>query len=124
MEVLERMLVFNVQDFGGIPVIGCQGEIDVYSAPWLKGKILECIDEDQTKLIIDLSKVKHFSAAALTVLVWALVNFGRDNLCLVIPPENPIIARIFQVTELDAEFVSRPSVNEAIQHLCKNCRSN
>ena len=94
-------------------VIEVGGEIDVYTAPKLRERIIELVDEGQYHLVVDLEKVEFLDSTGLGVLVGGLKRVrGHDgSLQLVCTQER--LLKIFRITGLAKVFVIHDSVGLA-----------
>ena len=95
-------------------VIEVGGEIDVYTAPKLRERIIELVDEGQYHLVVDLEKVEFLDSTGLGVLVGGLKRVrGHDgSLQLVCTQER--LLEIFRITGLAKVFVIHDSSDGAL----------
>ncbi len=95
-------------------VIEVGGEIDVYTAPKLRERIIELVDEGQYNLVVDLEKVEFLDSTGLGVLVGGLKRVrGHDgSLQLVCTQER--LLKIFRITGLSKVFAIHGSQSEAL----------
>ena len=95
-------------------VIEVGGEIDVYTAPKLRERIIELVDEGQYHLVVDLEKVEFLDSTGLGVLVGGLkrVRTHDGSLSLVCTQER--LLKIFRITGLTKVFPIHATVEEAI----------
>ena len=98
----------------GRAVLRLAGEVDVYTAPQLRERVIELVDGGTQHVLADLCEVTFLDSTGLGALIGGLKRLrARDgSLTLVIGTDR--IRRIFRVTGLDRAFVLRPSVQEAI----------
>jgi anti-sigma B factor antagonist len=91
------------------------GEIDVYTAPRLKERLLELVADGTRQIIVDLEAVEFLDSTGLGVLVGGLrrVRAQGGHLSLVCSQER--ILKIFRITGLAGFFDIHPSVDAAIQ---------
>ncbi|MCL6519907.1 MAG: STAS domain-containing protein [Armatimonadota bacterium] len=100
-----------------VSIIDLQGEIDVFTAPQLKQRILEMLDQGVIHLIVNLSGVEYLDSAALGVLIGGLKRLReRDGSLSIICP-NMRIKRIFEITGLDKIFDIYATEGEAVKSL-------
>jgi anti-sigma B factor antagonist len=101
-----------------LPILEVEGEVDVYTAPKLKSRILDKIDQGFYKLIIDLTKVDFIDSSGLGVLVGGLKRVGphKGKVILVINKSN--IMKIFNITGLDKVFAIYQKTDDAIKEEC------
>jgi anti-sigma B factor antagonist len=89
------------------------GEVDVYTSPMLKGRLVEVIEGGCKRLVIVLDGVGFIDSSGLGVLVGALRRLKErgDDLHLVCTREQ--VLKIFRITGLDKVFSIVSSVEEA-----------
>jgi anti-sigma B factor antagonist len=99
---------------GDHAVLRVTGEIDVYTTPVLRERVIHLIDDGTRHIIIDLRGVTFLDSTGLGTLVGSLKRLhGHDgSLRLVISAER--ILRIFRLTGLFNVFALHPSLLEAI----------
>jgi anti-sigma B factor antagonist len=98
---------------GGVCVATVTGEVDVYTSPGLKTKLLEAIDGGCSRLIIALDGVTFIDSSGLGVLVGALRRLKErgDELRLVCTRDQ--VLKIFRITGLDKVFHIVATLDEA-----------
>lgn len=96
-----------------IPVIELEGEVDVYTAPQLKQRMVELLEGGVKSVVVDLTKVEYLDSTALGVLIGGLKRMkeAEGSLTLVCP--NVRIRRVFEITGLDKIFDLCESTDEA-----------
>jgi anti-sigma B factor antagonist len=106
-------LELNVRQVGDYTVVEIGGEIDVYTAPRLREKLIELVSEGSYHLIVDLERVDFLDSTGLGVLVGGRkrVKPHEGSLQLVCTQEK--ILKIFRITGLDQVFSIRASVEDA-----------
>jgi len=94
-------------------VLEVGGEIDVYTAPKLRERLIEIVNSGQRHVIVDLGRVDFLDSTGLGVLVGAHRRLrARDgSLDLVCPHER--LLKVFRITGLDNVFDIHASVEEA-----------
>jgi anti-sigma B factor antagonist len=87
-----------------VSVIALRGEIDVYTAPLLRQKIVDLVDEGALSIVVDMEKVDFLDSTGLGVLVEGLkrVKTRGGNLALVATQDK--ILKIFDITGLNKAF--------------------
>ena len=98
---------FQLSDYGIDPethVVAVEGELDLYSAPALKHRMGELIDEGKTHIVLDLSQVIFIDSTTTAVLVGGRNRLrpAAGSLVLVATADN--IVRLFRLTVLDRTF--------------------
>lgn len=108
---------FHVESVGagdGCTVLRAAGEIDVYTAPKLREKVIELIGKGTLHLIVDLRGVEFLDSTGLGTLVGSLKRLlaREGSLNLVITSDR--IIRLFRITGLVKVFTIHPTVPAAI----------
>jgi anti-sigma B factor antagonist len=95
-------------------VLEVGGEIDVYTAPRLKERLLELVADGTRQIIVDLEAVEFLDSTGLGVLVGGLrrVRAEGGHLALVCTQER--ILKIFRITGLAGFFDIHPSIDAAM----------
>ena len=94
-------------------VVEIGGEIDVYTAPRLRERLIEMVGAGERRVVVDLGRVEFLDSTGLGVLVGAHRRLrARDgSLTLVCPHER--LLKIFRITGLDSVFDIYDSVESA-----------
>jgi len=97
-------LDINVDQSDGVCVFALTGEVDVYTAPQLKERLVEVIDGGCVNILVDLEGVGFIDSSGLGVLVGGLRRAKERSgvIRLVCTREN--ILKIFRITGLDKVF--------------------
>lgn len=95
-------------------VLAVGGEVDVYTAPRLRERLLELIDDGARRVVVDLGRVDFLDSTGLGVLVGAMkrLRLAEGSFALVCDKE-PLL-KIFRITALDQVFPLHPTVDAAI----------
>ena len=98
----------------GFTVIAVSGEIDVYTAPKLRERLIGLVEAGSYQLIVDMEAVEFLDSTGLGVLVGGLkrVRAHDGSLDLVCTQER--ILKIFRITGLTKVFGIYESVDQAI----------
>lgn len=91
------------------------GEVDVYTAPKLREKLIELLADGHHRLIVDLSDVEFLDSTGLGVLVGGLkrVRYHDGSLALVCGEER--ILKVFRITGLTKVFPIYDTLEDALQ---------
>ncbi|MGH3471384.1 MAG: STAS domain-containing protein [Nocardioidaceae bacterium] len=94
-------------------VVDVGGEIDVYTAPKLRERLVELINAGHYQLVVNLEDVDFLDSTGLGVLVGALkrVRSHGGSLCLVCSQER--LLKIFRITGLAKVFPIYDSIEAA-----------
>jgi anti-sigma B factor antagonist len=99
---------------GDRTVLSVRGELDLYTAPTLRDRVLAAADEGQRRLVIDLSGVPFMDSSGLGVIV-ACVKRLRESggdLALVTTPGSPP-SKLLSLTGLDRAIPTFSTPDEA-----------
>ena len=108
---------FNIQDEeidSETHVIQLGGEVDLYTAPEFKERLVELIESGKTKIVVDLSEATFIDSTTLGVLVGGVKRLrpAGGSLALVCSDQN--ITKIFEITGLDRVFPIHETRDEAL----------
>jgi anti-sigma B factor antagonist len=94
-------------------VLEVGGEVDVYTAPRLRERLVELVELGSRHVVVDLSRVEFLDSTGLGVLVGALKRLRAVNgtFGLVCPHER--LLKIFRITALDRVFALYDTVEAA-----------
>jgi anti-sigma B factor antagonist len=95
-------------------VIELGGEIDLYTAPEFKERMVQVIEDGKKQVIVDLSKATFIDSTTLGVLVGGVKRLrpAGGTLALVCSDQN--IVKIFEITGLDRVFPIYGTRDEAL----------
>jgi anti-sigma B factor antagonist len=94
-------------------VLSVKGEIDVYTAPRLREKLVELVSEGHRKVVVDLEAVDFLDSTGLGVLVGGLKRLRSHGGDLMLVSTQARILKVFEITGLTAVFRISSSVEEA-----------
>lgn len=96
-------------------VIELGGEVDLYTAPEFKERMVRLIDSGKRRIVVDLSEATFIDSTTLGVLVGGVKRLrpGGGSLALVCTDEN--IGKIFEITGLDRVFPIHDSRDAALE---------
>jgi anti-sigma B factor antagonist len=95
-------------------VIELGGEVDLYTAPEFKERMVQVIEEGKKQVIVDLSNATFIDSTTLGVLVGGVKRLrpAGGTLSLVCSDQN--IVKIFEITGLDRVFPIHESREQAL----------
>ena len=98
-------------------VIELGGEVDLYTAPEFKERMVELIESGKKQIVVDLSKATFIDSTTLGVLVSGVKRLREagGQLSLVCGDRN--ITKIFEITGLDRVFPIHTTRSEAVAEL-------
>ena len=95
-------------------VVNVSGEIDVYTAPKLREKLIELVSEGTYDVVVDLEKVDFLDSTGLGVLVGALKRVKAHDGSLSLVCTQDKILKIFKITGLTKVFPIHDTLEEAM----------
>jgi anti-sigma B factor antagonist len=108
-------LSLTTRTVAGHTVLEVGGEVDVYTAPRLRERLIELVDAGARDLVVDLERVDFLDSTGLGVLVGAhkRLRLAHGSFRLVCSKE-PLL-KIFRITALDQIFPIFPTVDAATE---------
>jgi anti-sigma B factor antagonist len=106
-------LGLDVRKIGSRAVVDVKGEIDVYTAPKLREKLIELVSEGSYDVVVNLEGVDFLDSTGLGVLVGALKRVKAHDGGLALVCTQDKILKIFKITGLTKVFPIHGSVEEA-----------
>ena len=107
-------LGLDVKTVGSHSVVDVKGEIDVYTAPKLREKLIELVSQGSYDVVVNLEGVDFLDSTGLGVLVGALKRVKAHDGSLALVCTQDKILKIFKITGLTKVFPIHSSVDEAI----------
>ncbi len=99
-------------------VIALAGEVDLYTAPDLKAKIVELVDGGgMRRLVIDFTETTFIDSTTLGVLLGAVKRMKPLGGTLALVVADRSIGKVFEVTGLDKVFDIHPDRPAALRAL-------
>jgi anti-sigma B factor antagonist len=99
---------------GACAVLRVTGEIDIYTAPLLRERVIQLVDDGARHIIADLRGVTFLDSTGLGVLVGSLKRLRSHGGSLSVVINADRILRIFRITGLANVFALHPSAQEAV----------
>jgi anti-sigma B factor antagonist len=99
---------------GDAVVVAVEGELDLFTAPFLRDEVREAIKQDGATLVLDLGALSFMDSSGLSVLIeaWRLATSEGGGVSLACP-QAPV-ARILRTTGLDRRIKVYPDVDSAV----------
>lgn len=93
-------------------IIVPKGEIDIYTSPKFKQKVLDAFDKEDKDLLIDCSDLDYMDSTGLGSLIYILKKVKEKDHKIYIENVKPNIKKIFDITKLDKLFIIRGEISE------------
>ena len=107
-------LGLDVTEHGTITVLAVRGEVDVYTAPRLREKLVELVSQGKHNIVVDLEAVDFLDSTGLGVLVGGLKRLRSHDGDLSLVCTQHRILKVFEITGLTKVFTIHESVDAAV----------
>ncbi|MGH9155572.1 MAG: STAS domain-containing protein [Acidimicrobiales bacterium] len=107
-------LGLEVSEHGAATVLAVRGEVDVYTAPRLRERLVELVNQGKRMIVIDLEGVEFLDSTGLGVLVGGLKRLRTNDGELSLVCTQHRILRVFEITGLTKVFTIHTSVDDAV----------
>ncbi|MDA3646776.1 STAS domain-containing protein [Saccharopolyspora indica] len=96
-----------------VALITVSGEIDVSTAPTLRDRLTDAVNDGAHRLVVDLTQVEFLDSTALGVLVGALKRIRAVDGDVVLVCTADRLLKIFRITRLTEVFPIVPDLPSA-----------
>ena len=107
-------LSLSTRTQGDHTVLEVGGEIDVYTAPQLRERLIELVEGGGRHIVVDMEQVEFLDSTGLGVLVGGLKRARAQDGSLGLVCAQERILKIFRITGLEKVFGIYGSVDEAV----------
>jgi len=90
------------------------GEVDLYTAPQIRERVIQLLDDGARHVIVDLREVDFLDSTGLGVLVGSLKRLREQDGSLKVVTAGGRIPQLFRLTGLDRAFQLLQSLPQAI----------
>lgn len=94
-------------------VLAVKGEVDVYTAPRLRERLVELVSQGHRRVVVDLEGVEFLDSTGLGVLVGGLKRLRSHDGDLDLVCTQSRILKVFEITGLTKVFSIYDSVDAA-----------
>lgn len=98
----------------GWTVLSVRGEVDVYTAPRFRERLIELVGEGKYRIVVDLEGVDFLDSTGLGVLVGGLKRLRSHEGDLSLVCTQRRILKVFEITGLTKVFAIHDSVDAAV----------
>jgi anti-sigma B factor antagonist len=105
--------VVEISENGGAVVVRVAGELDLYNAPVLRSKLVECATRNPKRLVVDLGSVTFIDSTALGALIEARRTLA-DKTGFALASPGLEVRRALEISGLDRHFAVHASVEDAL----------
>jgi len=107
-------LGLDVTERDGWAVLSVTGEVDVYTAPKFRERLIELVSDGKYRIVVDLEGVDFLDSTGLGVLVGGLKRLRSHEGDLVLVCTQSRILKVFEITGLTKVFSIHDSVDSAV----------
>ena len=107
-------LGLDVTERNGYAILAVRGEVDVYTAPRFRERLIELVSEGKHKIVVDLEAVDFLDSTGLGVLVGGLKRLRSHDGDLSLVCTQSRILKVFEITGLTKVFAIHDSVEAAV----------
>ena len=94
-------------------VVRVRGEVDLHTSPQLRRLLLETIEKQPERLIVDLSSVSYMDSSGVGTMVESKRLLERTGGRMVLVGLQPRVQSVFEITQLDRFFEFAADLDEA-----------
>jgi anti-sigma B factor antagonist len=108
---------FSIEDrqVGGVHVVAVSGEVDLFTAPEFKQRVMAPIGAGVDHVVVDLMDTTFIDSSSLGVLIGAHRRLKSRGGRLVVACGEEAIIKTFRITGLDTVFTLTDSVEAAVR---------
>lgn len=99
---------------GKVAVVRVQGDIDLHRSAAFQQGLLGVLDENPSRIVVDLSTVPYMDSSGVASLVKLLSRTKKLGVSLVLLSPSPKVRSILEITRLDGVFTLADSREKAI----------
>ena len=107
-------LGLDVTERNGKAILAVNGEVDVYTAPRLRERLVDLVSQGKHQVIVDLEGVDFLDSTGLGVLVGGLKRLRSHDGDLSLVCTQHRILKVFEITGLTKVFAIHDSVDAAV----------
>ena len=104
-----------VEVIDGWQVLRLAGEVDVATAPRLRDRLVQLINEGPPRLVVDMSGLSFIDSMGLGALVSGLKRARAHDGDLRLAGPSDHVAKVLEITRLDQAFVVGDTVEAVLE---------
>jgi anti-sigma B factor antagonist len=99
-DIADGTLVVRTASNGGSRVVSLCGELDLANASTAEAALDASLQDDETPVVIDMSKLEFIDSTGIALLVAALGHNGEEARVRFVPSPAPAVTRVLELTGL------------------------
>jgi len=103
----------QVKSDDGIDLISIQGDLDFHSSPQLRKELVQLVDNQSPKIMINLDKVGYIDSSGLATFVELYQKTKKYGGKFVLFSLTDAVRSVFEIAKLDSIFSLAKSADEA-----------
>jgi len=103
-----------------IGVILVEGEVDMFTSPNLRDKLVPFFEKNVKGVIVDLSAVSFMDSSGIATLVEGLQWSKKAGKKFILAELGTNVMNALSLTKLDNVFTIRENADDAYKELCKS----
>lgn len=89
----------ETQDFGGVPILAVEGDIDHHTAGQLRGAVEHLLAAGESRILLDLERVTYMDSGGMSLL-FDIARSVRETGWVGIVRPGPNVRRLLEITGL------------------------
>jgi anti-sigma B factor antagonist len=107
--------VVQARNEGPWVVVEVQGEVDMFTAPKLRERLVATVDQGSYRIIVDLTGVSFMDSTGLGTLVGSLKRVKEHDGVLALVCSQRAVLRVLTITGLTNVFPIYDSIERALE---------
>jgi len=100
-------LTIDVEQLPNEALIRVTGEVDLYSSPELRKKLLKTIPSSRGDVVVDLSGVSYIDSSGVATLVEGLRSARQHDIGFILSTPSEAVTQVLELARLDSVFEVR-----------------
>jgi anti-sigma B factor antagonist len=102
------------EDRGDVTVLAITGDLDVATGPQLRDRLIQVMDEDRHRLVLDLTAVPFLDSLGLGVIVGVVHRLRPHDGALALACARPPVTRALKISGLTSVLSVHETVDAAV----------
>ena len=111
------MEIIKIGKEQGATIIDIKGRIDSVEAPEFEKQLGELINQDETRIIFNLSGLDYISSAGLHCILVMATHLEDKKGKMVLAAAQPSVAKVFEISGLAAIIPTSESIETALAQI-------